>query len=294
MTATKDIIAVTENIPQAGAIVWWRLSGGLQGDKLYDAWDEAGFDVQVIPENPAPPTALRRAMNDQKQARRLVRPLEGRKGYAVVNESAKADDLDYDISVRASVSVIGMLTVESDYDGSDTQRLIAEVEASYKRHCHELSTQDISSWLSCIVIPKVDGVSLRDTGGMYFIPHDKLAEYSAMVDAVAGVSGHSFFKVPALRSADAVDAILDAVTQEAAAEASKFEADLEAGNLGERALSNRVESVEAAEAKVARYEKLLGAAMPELSKRLEQLRANLTVASMQAAGGADLLDAFGG
>jgi predicted nucleic acid-binding Zn-ribbon protein len=105
---------------------------------------------------------------------------------------------------------------------------------------------------------------------------------SAVVEVLRKVSGHVVNRVPAMRSSDAVDAILDAITQEAEYETKRMEEDLEEAKLGARGFENRIARTDEVESKVSRYEELLGRKLDTIRERLEALRANLTVAMMKA------------
>jgi hypothetical protein len=280
-----DLITVSDHVPTAGAIVWWRLSGIVNVDTLRAAWAAQGLDDTLLPSTASAPVALRRAVGEQRSARRLVRPLEGTKGYALVDEHATGADLDYHISFRVSLDTVGRLVfVPPSAPAGDPRRATAEgIRAAFDRHLVELSTQDISGWL-VRMMPKLDAVGLRDTGGVYFVPQPAVEKLGRLVAALKASSAHCLHRVPALRSEDAVDAILDAIAVEAEAEALGMEKELAEAALGARGLENRVEHCNEVEGKVARYEALLGKSLGTLGERLERLRANLTVAMMKAQG----------
>lgn len=272
---TSGYIAMTEQIAAAGKIIWWRLSGTLNIRKLRPAWAAAGLDEKLLPDPPAPSTALRRAAQGQAKGRRLVRPLEQRKGYALVDERAEGDDLDYDVECRVKLDAVCRLVVEpADHP------LVPVLREAYNRHLDECEPADIGSWLVYLV-GKVDGVPLRDTGGVYFIPSSRVAEWDRMTAAVRAASQHVVLGVPAMHSDQAVASILDAIEVEAGEEARKMEVELTEGKIGETARKNRISRCEAVEAKVARYEELLGCKLTKLTARLEELRADLCVATLQ-------------
>ena len=287
--AISGIVAVAgQQIDEAGAIVLWRLSGAVDSDALSKAWAAAGLHENMLPVPPSPKTALLRAMNEQREARRLVRPLEGREGYAIVDEHARGADLDWQVTCRASLDAVGRIKVEADNDSPATQALADEVRRAYDRHLlRELSTTDVSGWLAGRLMRIADGVSLRDGGAVYFIPKHALDGWRQMIGAIRQVSAHAFFHIPALRTDEATEAILDAIASEAQAEADSFQAVLVEGKVGGRALRSKAAQCEATERKVTRYEELLGKALPELQSRLEALRANLAVAAIKADEGVD-------
>ena len=271
----SDYIAVNEQIPSAGKIIWWRLSGTLDVNEIEHAWKAAGLDPKLLLDSPAPTTALRRAANELAKVRRLVRPLEGKKGYGIVDEHAKRDELNWTVECRVKLNAVGQVVIEPK-----EHPLGPVVKEAYYRHLAECEPADVGSWLVRLVA-KVDGIPLRDTGGVYFVPSDQVAQWEKMAAVIREVSDHVVLGVPALRSDQAVDAILDALEVEAAEEARRMEVELAEGKIGEEARKNRVWHCEAVEAKVARYEELLGKNLTKITSRLQDLRANLCVATLQ-------------
>ncbi len=172
-----DIIAIDQHVPRAGTILMWTLSGATDLQDLTAAWLAEGLDRKDLPTPPTPAIALRRALNEQRDSHTLVRPLTkkgptGKKvnnGFAVVDETARGDDdLVHDIAFRAKLDPIGRLLLTG---GSYAQR--DAVRDAFDRHGDELATEDMSAWLVGMM-PKFDAVSMRGTGGVYFIPFTRL------------------------------------------------------------------------------------------------------------------------
>ena len=287
---TKQLMAVDGDVDMAGAIVYWSLSGAVDFDALEQAWDgaELGGD---LPEPPCAQTACLRAVNEERSraGRRMRRPLEGH-GHALVDEKAKDRDLEYAVKARAEVDLLGRIKVDTD-DVAMRER----IEAAYRRHLMgELSTTDVSQWLVGTLLPRVDAVALRSTGGFYFIPRGNVAKWREFVDVVKDVSGHTFWEIPAMHTEEAIDAILDSVAQEAGTFADSMWDDIAKGKLGERALARRAEMAEIVRKKVSRYEQLLGLAMTDLQAKLGQLQANLAAAALSAGAGEPYSDLASG
>ncbi len=288
------VVTVDEHVPSAGAIVWWRLSGRVDYATLEAAWVAEGLDPKLLPTPCSATTALRRAAHDLKEKRRLVRPLGKGNGFAVVREQVTNEhaELKHEVLCKVTLDGVERLKVET-VNASDeaSAKMAKEVQAAYEQHMTALETEDISSWLVRLM-PKLDAVGLRDSGGVYFIPHTAMARMSDVVGVLRKVSGHVVNRVPAMRTDDTVEAILDALNQEAEDEARRMEEDIEAAKLGARGFENRIARTDEVESKVSRYELMLGRKLDAMRARLELLRANLTVAMMKAdtnAGGGESL-----
>jgi hypothetical protein len=276
----KNIVAVNGDTDQAGAIVYWTLSSAVLHDELVKAWTDAGFKEADVVEPPNPQTACLRAVNEERseRSRRLRRPLEGYKGHALVDEDAKDRDLDYAVRCKAEVDAVGRIQIETDDD-----ELKERIEKAYHRHLfNELSTSDISGWVVGALLPQVDAVALRPTGGFYFVPRQHLASWRRMVGALRECSNHGFFEVPAMHTEEAIDAILASVTSEARTLAEGMWNDIAEGKIGGRALETRASKADDMHSKVERYEKLLGLALPDLQDSLTKLKANLSAAALKA------------
>lgn len=292
----KGVVAVDQHVPTAGAIVWWRLSGTVDFEVIKKAWEKAGLDEKDLLTPCSPTTALRRAVDELREKRTLVRPLGRSNGFAIVKEmltdahdSAERlgatptvnRELEYDVLCKVMLDDVGRVKVETVGASDDLVNKIAkEVRENFERNLSTLETQDFSCWL-VRMMPRLDAVGLREGGGVYFVPHDRVEHVAKVVGVLREVSSHIVNRVPAMRSDDAVEAILDAITQEAEGEAAALERALTENKLGERGFENRLSHCDLVESKVARYEGLLGKNLDVLREKLEDLRARLTLAVLK-------------
>jgi hypothetical protein len=241
---------------------------------LRSEWEVAGLDAALLPDPPAPATAMHRAVHEQKAGRRLVRPVKG--GYAVIDERETATgELEYSESLRVTVDRVGRLTATPEESPA-----ALEVHIAFEKYIDQLTPADSGSWLARMV-DKVGAVALRPTGGIYFVPSHSTAMWERIVACVREVSAHRVFAVPALKSSEAVVAISDAMAEEAETACNKLAEELSAG-IGKRAMETRITRLNDLEAKVAAYEQLLGAKQATVTERIEALRANLAAAMLLA------------
>ena len=82
-----DLVVTTE-LESAGLISYWRCSEGMKLDTLTDHFIEEGLDVKLLPKEPEPETALRRAVMEQQDRHRLVRAVD-RHAWAIVDETCR-------------------------------------------------------------------------------------------------------------------------------------------------------------------------------------------------------------
>jgi hypothetical protein len=294
-----DITIVSEATKTCGAVSYWRLSGGVELDRLREAWKAEGLDVKLLPKPPRPETALHRAVQDVVEApepgqkrrtvrgagvksRTLVRPLAKRGAWAIVRETV--DGVSY-IGAREEATVRwtvtsgggGAVTIEPSHDSRATAIITA-----FHAHQGKLAVEDISSWLVALA-EHGKSTSLRDTGGVYFVPRDSVEFWRRATTAIKSVSDHRIFKIPAMKNDEAVEAILDAVTEEAKYAAEKMEAELMADeSLTARELRTRAKRCEGLLAKVQAYESLLGVKMDVIKSRVVDLSASVAAAALVA------------
>lgn len=276
----NQIIAVTEQMETAGAIIWWRLSGTTAISALTTSWTGVGLDEKRLPNHPTAAAALRRTMAEEKSPSLLARPLKDG-GWALVREQGAGRDLDYEVELKVWVDAEGAGTLIFDTLGHPREEAIRDMWAAQRG---VWSTEDIGAWLVRQAFHH-QAVSLRDTGGFYFIPRHELHSWRNNVAAlVAKASGHTFFEIPALRSEEALAAVLDALGQEATGAAQVLEQELAEAELGPRALATRREQCATLLTKLKAYEESMGLQLGTLCERVESLQAQVAAAALAAMG----------
>lgn len=268
----KDQVITVEGLPQevCGGIVFWRLGGQVSMIELAKAWSDKGLPPEHLPNLPGSETALRRAMNSVQEKRLRVRPLShGR--WAVVKETVDvdADDLEHETVLKVSLNKD---TEELTFQGRGAD-LKKTVEARFLRELTSLSSNDISSWLSGPVLGRLKAIPLRDSGGAYFIPRQAMETWTAISKAVDKASSAALHTIPALRTSDAIEAILEALTSEVTQTVQGIEDQIKGGDLGKRALGNRGDQAETLLVKVQEYEKLLGKNLTKLKQSVRGVKA---------------------
>jgi len=278
---------------RAGAVVYWSLRGSLDVSALTQVWEDAELPPEILLHPPSPDAALSRAVRTLASPRTLVRPLEGRKGYALVHERAKGDDLEHVVGLSVRLDAVGRLQFLCHKHGNwlslgrdtfgDTAALkqAQAVQAAYDQALGEAAPEDVGGWLVRIALKYLDGVGLRDAGGFYYIPPAHVASWESVKRAVRAVSSHKLQQIDAMRSEDVVDAVLDAVDEEAQVFVEKTFSEL-ADEMGVRALRTRVKRAEQVEAKVRRYEGLLGMRLEKLRERVGECQAAVAAAILRA------------
>ena len=286
MEETKYTAVTDERLRDAcGTIVWWRLSGGIDLARLTEAWKASGLDPAWLPEPPSADVALHRAMCEHRTSTHLVRALKN--GWALVQErvegSGDDEKLRYTELVRASLNKVGRPHVVGAYDLEPVveARYHNRIDQDFDHYSNTLTQADLPAWLSRMMT-RVNATTLRPTGGVNFVPRTSLATWEKVVGALHAASSHKVFGVPAMPTADALDAIMDAIEQEAQGEIEAIEEQLIESDLGVRALHGRITKTERINDKLSEYEDLLGRRSTAMHEKIEKLRANISIAIIKA------------
>lgn len=274
-TEPVGVVAV-QDMTTAGAIIWWSLRGELALPALETAWTAANFDAKLLPKGPTVAECMARSARACQSKRFLARPLSGRRGWALVAETPTySGDLAYATAAKMHLDDCKSLQI----DGADDS-LHQTLKMSFAHHKAMLSATDVSMWLSARLIPRVEAVKLRTTGGVYFVPRQHLMTFRAWAQVLRDVSDHAVYEVPALQSDEAVAAILAALIAEADTEIDALETELDTEELGSRAIKTREAKCEALRRKLETYADLLGVSVAQTNVRLGNVRAALVESSM--------------
>lgn len=271
VTNMSKLIAVDAGI-QSGAIVYWRLSGEMPHADFVARLDAAGLG-QLHPRKVTEEQALRRALDTIKGPRLLIRPLGQRGHWAVVEERVVGQALEHIEIIRAWIGVAGELEIARTDADIRTAALQDRIRDAYYHAMVTLAQGDLSSWLVNQAMRALDAVSLRDTGGVYFVPRDRVA----LLEVIAGIlPDQEIFRIPAMHSAVAADAVLAAIETECAAAIADVERWLgETTEPGERARKARSADMATVRAKLTRYEDLFGRRLGSIGARLGAVRNEL-------------------
>lgn len=270
----NDLHVVNEGSSDiVGAVVYGSYSG-CNYFSLLEKWKEAGFDPNLLPNNTSPKVAVKRAIQELSNRSVLARPLGRGKGYALVNEEATGEDLNYNVELKVKLENDIALKFEPE-----DHVLKSRVQQEYSQHLMHISGSDISMWVKQLIF-SMGGSRLRDRGGVYFLPHTNLENFRKMMEIVQDVSGSVVFELPVARSEEAVKSILHAITKEAEDHIGLIEGAVESeDDLGPRAMKTKARQCEEMIEKVERYENLLNASLEGLREKLGDLNASFTVAA---------------
>jgi len=276
---TKQIV-VTERSNEAGAVVWWALSGEVNTQQLRNELSARGADYLPVFDT-TPRTALKRAINGISERMLFPRALPGKTGWALVRERAMESDLQHEVEMRVWLddkSETGCQNLRID---PFNHPLAEHLRQLYEHHLGTLDVEGLSTWLTGVVIPQLSSVALRDRGGFYFMPQPSVDMMRRVADACEVLSGCRFFEIPAMRTEQAVQAIMAALQRDINLACTDLEGSI-TPELTERGVKTRTKRCFALLDYVQTYEQTLGVGLQSMRDQIERIKAAITVATIAA------------
>lgn len=279
----------------AGAMVSWTLNpGGVSFDDLTVDLAEAGFDESYIPDDPTPSQALLNMLNRMfKKATTLIRSVRHPRGvqgqvqatYAVVpKDEGEEDKVIFREEFKVAAVLVqkgepGNTYIDSDLWFADEvpQDKIDTMLAEYPTYLRTMYSLEQSQWLTRLCKSVLKGIVMEGGSGHYFIEPTMVPTWRRLTHTLRKM-GIFLHEIPAMKSQQAVEAVLSSLRAMLAKSMEDLEADLQkyaqkrgdpnARKVQKRVLEERQARMDKDLNLIERYEKLF-------SVRLEDMRANL-------------------
>lgn len=274
---SKNMMAVQDFSGDAGATVWWTLSGQTYLTRLAAAWEEQGLDAAWLPSLPSADKRLSRAVATTTEMRKLRRPISRRGHWALVEEEVADTRLVHTQLLSVCIEY-GLPRFEVlHYRGYD---LRDQIEAAFNEQEGLLDRDDLALWLSSTIQQRLFGVALRPRGGMYYVLPAQVDTWRRVVAAVNACRLGSCYTLPTLKGEEATRAVLDALVRDVEDEATTYAESI--GNVGARALRARVQDCDALLERLSQYDTLLGGALTTVRARVTSVQDAALTAAFKA------------
>ncbi|TXH56022.1 MAG: hypothetical protein E6Q97_07415 [Desulfurellales bacterium] len=282
-----------------GAIVSWELARAV--DYRSFSAGLAALDIKGV--NIPPPATTNSALSrvlDAEYADRncLVKPvrLQGAtgqvNGFAVMPKSRSDGRLAFVANFYVYVEEVRDIVVDDkgkEREG-DLLEAIVQVEPPNEEVRERLQTlfdvailglgsTEQSLWLTALVKGTLHGVSMPGGHGHFFVGRNELPIWRS-VKSVCTQHGIRMYETPAMKSAEAVEAVIEGLRQTIAAEHAALSADLseyatrlaEGKKVQNRVLDNRQKRVQEMVERLEHYESLFEMRLNDLRASVDQLR----------------------
>jgi hypothetical protein len=299
-TVVQNIIdAVSAGPRHLGSLIWWTLEDArTYGATLRDIWIRHGLREETLPALPPPARALRDAGAKAvagKNSPYLFRPAgrqDGRVYYSLVEESLLSPgNLSQRVVARFDIERDGKFLGKQVEPPDRTVSLVAdEIEREYRETVWYYQPRDIRTAI-LNVLAESRAVSLREHGGIYWIP-DGFDQVAAALSKAVSLLGRSHMSViPISSSQQGIDAITRAVSVTLDEELGALTRDLQEFSLSrahgehlqDRTIQSAIGQINDLKERTRIYRDILEFKSADLEVRLNE--ALLSAASLMTDGG---------
>ena len=285
-------MAISKEINVRGKVAYWTLGNKTDAEALRKELELLNLS-KFAPDNNTNKASLKIALERIcSNRRRLVRPRPaGERGYAIVTETKDQNGKSLDHSVDFDVLLPdGMDTpVFRDPTSGD---IINPLEEPQILHRYQIEQDRCSSHKLGIALVRIvdhfHGVSLRPTGGLYWIPEGILSRWDAVGAAVERCSSDSSNIVYCLKTAmddEMKRAVIDGLSRELNNEIQTMEESVMSDDLGKRALRTKKERCERLRKRVSGYQKMFKVTLDSLDESLERVESAVAISALSILGG---------
>lgn len=261
----------------AGFLCYWNLGQQTDPDILANGLGQLGLPKLA----PKPRTwlmslkaALAEVFGKQEE---MIRPLKRKddNGYTVVVETKGETRNDYAQHVNAKINESGDVIVTDGY--ADNVELTSKAW-HFRRVLPAASVSD----LLVSLVAHLGGVTLKDNGGLYFIPESQYATWAnvAMVVEAAATNGtaNNISIVPLEMNASTLRDIKRSIVHEIETEAQAMKEEIAAGDLSDCVIKRRRAKASSLGDRIRQYEIILGEALTACHENIDTVAQSLAVA----------------
>lgn len=284
-SSSPSFVQVPEDMDGAtGVQVMWRLNGEVKCEALVRAAEAAGLDTSILPSEPTPHVRTKRALKHAARGQdKMVLP-HPKGGFAIVRKGETASR-DLDLKQGLHVWWDGNRTEGKLCVSDEAHADVDTVRAAFKRYADVFVSEDFAVWLPRL-LNALGAVALRESGGVYFVPAHKVAEWRAWAEVIRLVSGHTLYDdIKLLPTKGAIALVLDSIVAEADKNLKAWGKKTKSIT-SKRGFRSKEKEYTALAEKLASYEQLLGVRLDALKQRASAAKADVAEALLKLEGGA--------
>lgn len=265
-----------------GDILWWTLADArISRTQLESVWIEAGLSTSFLPEPPTPEKALRTAVREcqvghHQHLVRLGKEDDSELIFAVLLETRDGSgNVKTEQEARVRLDRAAPARLDSDQPGHD---LVTAISAAYDRLLTTHTSDDIRRAL-VKTLSSCAAVTLRDFGGVYWVPAPYADTLRRLQAAVAGIGASRLDLVPIHATPEARAALGDAARAAIEDDLVALRAEIQGflADPPERAstLMRRLQAFEELRNKARLYHSVLSVHVQDLEASLNELTLNV-------------------
>lgn len=187
-------------------------------------------------------------------------------GFEVVDVTRKEKSNDYVCDFRAKIvkpspDAEGVVEISYGYANQ------AKIQSAYEVYRATLGGTAIGGALVEIV-KAMQGVSLKDSGGVYWLPPNKCERWEEIIRAFESAGDNKVYIMRTVMDLQTVRAVSDNIADEVLKANQDLQDEICSGKHGEKAVLNRLEKARGLHKRVRDYENILGKTMQGLHDAL--------------------------
>jgi len=261
-----------------GDMLWWTLEDArISRERLEEVWLGAGLSAALLPEPPTPEKALRAAVREAQVGQqghliRLGKEDDDELVFAVVEEQR---DGSGNVSYRQEARIVlrRLVTPFLASDAPDLE-IVGAVRERYERLLTTHTPDDVRRAL-VKTLGACAAVTLREHGGVYWVPAPFADTLRRLQVAVAGIGASRIDVVPIHATPEASKALGDAarsaLEEDLAILSSEIEAFLQEPPDRVSTLTRRLATFDELRAKAHLYHSVLHVQVSDLDAKLDEL-----------------------
>ena len=268
---------IEKSLTIGGIVAFWSLAEWSTREVIKEGLLDLGL-AKYIPEPRTPAAALKDALGEvYTMPTQLIRPLNSKEGFTVVEEERGLDANEYRTLLTAKINKNLHISCEP-YSSAQSGDLVNR----FNRHMGLLTTANVSAALVKL-LDMLGGTKLRPTGSIYWLPDfvvPQWVEIAGVFERAAVGRPNAIYRMANVMDGEAIRAVRDAVVAEVQNEAARIDREVQSGELGEKALENRKEQAQELAKKIHLYEELLGCGLQNLVTAVERAENAACVAAL--------------
>ena len=280
----------TVEVNLSGAIVFFTLGEDSNHTVIKDGFKSIGIG-HAVPDTNTALSALKSALvktfgNRQTKIDALVKPAQG---YTVTRVKGDMENslrtLDYSVAFTAEVPATTFLPFHNPSTGQQVEPSGAdECRTRFIDGLNRVGSHKLSRALVNLIEGQLNGISLRPTGGIYWLPEESMRLWGQVAQVVESASGsNQVYRIRSSVDNDSIKAICAALTRQVESETEKMNEEILTGDFQqERAFNSRRARACVLREKVQEYERVLGTTLDALQAKCEETDKQAAAACLAA------------
>ena len=232
--------------------------------------------------------ALQELVEQWKFESVLVRPLDDvdEDGYAVVHEETGNSENEYTtlFTARWRQPSENVEPYAEVVNGTHTVGQ-SDINSWFQHYRARITSHSIAKMIRVLIVEQLNGISLRPSGGFYWLPYSSREKYDQLIDLIyrsADDRSKCKIYVPGFNLTDpgAVEAVRDAIVNDITQRVEVIKEQASRNGVKGRALENRKRDAQALHSRIKDYEAFLGEVLPTLHNVADECEQQVVAAAI--------------